>query len=114
MISSLVGRIIDQYADCLRVRIVQAQTQVPEDSDATADSAPPIDLGRMGLGVITDRLTSRIGRRFGGEEITPGDGGCAFSRAITALHLQGDGLRCATAGTRFRCWNPRRRRTSVR
>ena len=70
MISTLAGRIIDQFAECLRARIVQAQAHVPEDSDAlpSADGAPPVDLGRMGLEVMVDSVKSGLGRRFGGKK----------------------------------------------
>ena len=70
MISTLAGRIIDQFAVCLRARIVQAQAHVPEDSDAlpSADGAPPVDLGRMGLEVMVDSVKSGLGRRFGGKK----------------------------------------------
>ena len=70
MISTLAGRIIDQFAECLRARIVQAQAQVPEDSVAlpSADGAPPVDLGRMGLEVMVDSVKSGLGRRFGGKK----------------------------------------------
>ena len=76
MISTLAGRIIDQFAECLRARIVQAQAHVPEDSDAlpSADGAPPVDLGRMGLEVMVDSVKSRLGRRFGGTKESTGDG----------------------------------------
>ena len=74
MISSLAGRIIDQFAECLRARIVQAH--VPEGSDAlpSADGAPPVDLGRMGLEVMVDSVKSGLGRRFGGTKESTGDG----------------------------------------
>ena len=70
MISTLAGRIIDQFAECLRARIVQAQAHVPEDSVAlpSADGAPPVDLGRMGLEVMVDSVKSGLGRRFGGKK----------------------------------------------
>ena len=70
MISTLAGRIIDQFAECLRARIVQAQAHVPEDSVALppADGAPPVDLGRMGLEVMVDSVKSGLGRRFGGKK----------------------------------------------
>ena len=70
MISTLAGRIIDQFAECLRGRIVQAQAHVPEDSVAlpSAEGAPPVDLGRMGLEVMVDSVKSGLGRRFGGKK----------------------------------------------
>lgn len=76
MISNLAGRIIDRFAECLRARIVQARAHRPEDSDAlsSADGAPPVDLGRMGLEVMVDSVKSRLGRRFGGARESTGDG----------------------------------------
>ena len=77
MISSLAGRIIEQFAACLRARIVQARAHVCEGSDAlaSADGAPPVDLGRMGLEAMVDSVKSGLGRRLGGGKEPRGDDG---------------------------------------
>ena len=77
MISSLAGRIIEQFAACLRARIVQAQARVSEgpDAPASAHGTPPVDLGRMGIEAMVDGVKSGLGRRFGGNKEPPGDGG---------------------------------------
>lgn len=62
MVSNLAGRIIEQFAECLRTRLVQAHTSEAPDAAPPAEGAPPVDLGRMGLRAVVENLKSRIER----------------------------------------------------
>ena len=63
MVSSLAGRIIDQFAECLRARIERASTCPEAEGPAPESGAPPVNLGRMGFGAMVDTMKSGLGRQ---------------------------------------------------
>ena len=68
MVSNLAGRIIDQFADCLRLRIERASTPDEAGTPASESGAPPVDLGRIGFDAVVDTVKSGLGRRSGKKE----------------------------------------------
>ena len=63
MISNFAGRIIDQFAECLRARIELAPTVAEAGARQPADGAPPVNLGRIGFDAMVDTVKSGLGRR---------------------------------------------------
>ena len=63
MVSNLAGRIIDQFAECLRARIERASTPDEAGEPDSGREAPPVDLGRIGLDAVLDTVKSGLGRR---------------------------------------------------
>ena len=63
MVSNLAGRIIDQFAECLRARIEWASAPAEVGTPAPESGAPPVNLGRIGLDAMVDTVKSGLGRR---------------------------------------------------
>ena len=63
MVSNLAGRIIDQFAECLRARIERSSAPDEAGTPASESEAPPVDLGRIGFDAMVDTVKSGLGRR---------------------------------------------------
>ena len=68
MVSNLAGRIIDQFAECLRSRIEQGPTLAEAGAPASENGAAPVDLGRIGLDAMVGAVKSGLGRRYRGKK----------------------------------------------
>ena len=68
MVSRLAGRIIEQFSECLRARIAQAQAPGGCDALPDAEDPRPLDLGRLGVDAMVESVKSGLGRRFGGKK----------------------------------------------
>ena len=68
MVSNLAGRIIDQFAECLRARIEQAPAAAEAGGPQPGNGAPPVNLGRIGFDAMVDTVKSGLGRRNRGEK----------------------------------------------
>ena len=67
MVSNLAGRIIDQFAECLRARIERAPEADEEGDPQPGNGAAPVDLGRIGFDAMVDSVKSGLGRRNRGK-----------------------------------------------
>ena len=67
MVTNLAAQIIEQFAQRLCARLMEARAPASESSDTPppAEEAPPVDLGRTGLRAMVENLKSRLGRWFG-------------------------------------------------
>ena len=63
MISNFAGRIIDQFAECLRARIELAPTAAEAGARQPGNAPPPVNLGRIGIEAVVDTVKDRLGRR---------------------------------------------------
>ena len=63
MISNFAGRIIDQFAECLRARIESAPTAPQAGDQQPGNGAPPVNLGRIGFDAMVDTVKNGLGRR---------------------------------------------------
>ena len=63
MVSNLAGRIIDQFAECLRARIERASAPAEAGTPAPESGAQPVNLGRIGFDAMVDTVKSGLGRR---------------------------------------------------
>ena len=63
MISTFAGRIIDQFAECLRARIESAPKAAEAGAPQPESGAPPVNLGRIGFDAMVDTVKSGLGRR---------------------------------------------------
>lgn len=63
MISNFAGRIIDQFAECLRARIELAPTAIQAGDQQSENGAAPVNLGRIGFDAMVDTMKGRLGRR---------------------------------------------------
>ena len=68
MISNFAGRIIDQFAECLRMRIESAPTDGEADARQPGHETPPVNLGRIGFDAMVDTVKSGLGRRSRGKK----------------------------------------------
>ena len=68
MVSNLAGRIIDQFAECLRSRIEQGPTAAEAGAPQPGNGAPPVNLGRIGFDAMVDTVKSGLGRRNRGKK----------------------------------------------
>lgn len=68
MVSNLAGRIIDQFAECLRSRIERAPALAEAGTMPPENGAPPVDLGRIGLDAMVDAVKSGLERRYRGKK----------------------------------------------
>ena len=68
MISNFAGRIIDQFAECLRMRIELAPTDGEADARQPGLETPPVNLGRIGFDAMVDTVKSGLGRRSRGKK----------------------------------------------
>lgn len=71
MVSNLAGRIIDQFAECLRARIERGPAPADAREPVLESGAPPVNLGRIGFDAMVDTVKSGLGRRSG-EKKQPG------------------------------------------
>ena len=67
MVSNLAGRIIGQFAECLRARIERAPEADEEGDPQPGNGAAPVDLGRIGFDAMVDSVKSGLGRRNRGK-----------------------------------------------
>ena len=63
MVSNLAGRIIDQFAECLRARFERASAPAEVGTPAPESGAQPVNLGRIGFDAMVDTVKSGLGRR---------------------------------------------------
>ena len=63
MIANFAGRIIDQFAECLRTRIERAPTAAEACAAQPGNEAAPVNLGRIGIDAMVDTVKSGLGRR---------------------------------------------------
>ena len=68
MVSSLAGRIIDQFAECLRARIERASADAGADAPQPESAAAPVNLGRIGFDAMVDTVKGGLGRRIRGSK----------------------------------------------
>jgi len=63
MVSNLAGRIIDQFAECLRARIERGSAPAEIGTPASESGAAAVNLGRIGFDAMVDTVKSGLGRR---------------------------------------------------
>ena len=63
MVSNLAGRIIGQFAECLRARIEGASAPAGAGGPTPENGAAPVNLGRMGFDAMVDTVKGGLGRR---------------------------------------------------
>ena len=63
MVSNLAGRIVDQFAECLRSRIERASSAAEAGASEPGNGTPPVNLGRIGFDAMVDTVKSGLGRR---------------------------------------------------
>ena len=68
MISNFAGRIIDQFAECLRARIESAPTDADAGVPQPGNDAAAVNLGRIGFDAMVDTVKSGLGRRNRGKK----------------------------------------------
>ena len=68
MVSNLAGRIIGQFAECLRARIERAPEADEEGDPRAGNGAAPVNLGRIGFDAMVDSVKSGLGRRNRGKK----------------------------------------------
>ena len=68
MVSNLAGRIIGQFAECLRARIERAPEADAEGDPQPGNGAAPVNLGRIGFDAMVDTVKSGLGRRNRGKK----------------------------------------------
>ena len=68
MVSNLAGRIIGQFAECLRARIERAPEADEEGDPQPGNGAAPVNLGRIGFDAMVDSVKSGLGRRNRGKK----------------------------------------------
>ena len=68
MVSNLAGRIIGQFAECLRARIERAPEADEEGDPQSGNGAAPVNLGRIGFDAMVDSVKSGLGRRNRGKK----------------------------------------------
>ena len=68
MVSNLAGRIIGQFAECLRARIERAPEADEEGDPQPGNGAAPVNLGRIGFEAMVDSVKSGLGRRNRGKK----------------------------------------------
>ena len=68
MVSNLAGRIIGQFAECLRARIERAPAADEEGDLQPGNGAAAVNLGRIGFDAMVDSVKSGLGRRNRGKK----------------------------------------------
>ncbi len=68
MVSNLAGRIIGQFAECLRARIERAPAADEEGDPQPGNGAAAVNLGRIGFDAMVDSVKSGLGRRNRGKK----------------------------------------------
>ena len=68
MVSNLAGRIIGQFAECLRARIERAPEADAEGDPQPGNGAAPVNLGRIGFDAMVDTVKCGLGRRNRGKK----------------------------------------------
>ena len=68
MVSNLAGRIIGQFAECLRARIERTPEADEEGDPQPGNGAAPVNLGRIGFDAMVDSVKSGLGRRNRGKK----------------------------------------------